>query len=337
MHMYMCTYVYITRHISYTPIDLYEINFPKVMSLKLRIWKNVSGFAGRCNDIIYSPPKLSKCQDILVYWGGDVQDIQENMEQHADSKKYIEWSLENTAKILTVNFPNKHIFVVRPKRMHQTSCAMFSCFDNFVPSSEYGIPSITLNHNALKHLQELLKSSLELVKASNIDEDPQFSIEKAKLSLVGFSKGCVVLNQLLYEIYYYQKEYETETNTEINNTEFNSTEFNNFVKLIKSMWWLDGGHGGLKDAWITDIWILRYFSNLRIDVNVHVTPYQVQDPYRQWIRQEERQFCALLMSMNVPVKRTLHFADKPRSLENHFKILTVVGDHTAEYRATDPT
>ena len=36
--------------------------------------------------------------------------------KYADSKTYIEWSLENTAKILTINFPTKHVFLIRPSR-----------------------------------------------------------------------------------------------------------------------------------------------------------------------------------------------------------------------------
>lgn len=64
---------------------------------------------------------------------------------------------------------------------------------------------------------------------------------------------------------------------------------------------------------------------LGIDVQVHVTPYQVQDSYRPWIREEENQFCKMLQSMGVPVKRTLHFAEKPRSLKNHFNVIKAIG------------
>lgn len=42
-----------------------------------------------------------------------------------------------------------------------------SCFDNFVPSNAYGAPSFDPTHNALKHLKELIKSSLNQIKACN--------------------------------------------------------------------------------------------------------------------------------------------------------------------------
>ena len=40
--------------------------------------------------------------------------------ERTDSKQYVEWSLENTAKILTINFPKKHILLIRPSRYYLT-------------------------------------------------------------------------------------------------------------------------------------------------------------------------------------------------------------------------
>lgn len=288
------------------------------MSFKICFWKNVPGITSRFNDIIYSHPILPPSQDILVYFGGDVQDIQENMEQHADSKKYIEWSLQNTAQILTTNFPNKHVLIVRPSRMYVTRNAMFSCFDNFVPANKYGVPSFFPAHNALKHLKELIKSCLEHFETSNLNKDSiQFRIENMKLLLMGFSKGCVVLNQLLHEFHYHQHRPEPDI------------EINNFIKFIGSMWWLDGGHAGSKDTWITEKSILESFAKLKIDVHIHVTPYQIQDSHRPWIRKEENQFRSILQSMGIPVERTLHFAGKSRSLKLHFDLLKDIGNHSS--------
>lgn len=67
---------------------------------------------------------------------------------------------------------------------------------------------------------------------------------------MGFSKGCAVLNQFLYELHYYDRDSNTDPN------------INNFIKLIKDMWWLDGGHNGPKNTWITDKDILRSFAKL---------------------------------------------------------------------------
>lgn len=126
------------------------------MGSKIWKWKNIPGIPGRCNDVLYTPPKLQPTHDLLVFFGGDVQDIRENMEKHSDSKKYMKWNLENTATILSEQFPRSHVFIVRPSRMLLTKYAVFSCFDNFVPGDKYGTPSFCPMHKALKHLRELL-------------------------------------------------------------------------------------------------------------------------------------------------------------------------------------
>lgn len=73
------------------------------------------------------------------------------------------------------------------------------------------------------------------------------------LSLMGFSKGCAVLNQILHEFHYYQEHRN------------NDIDINNFVKLIRDMWWLDAGHNGPKDTWITEHNILQSYSRLSED------------------------------------------------------------------------
>lgn len=65
---------------------------------------------------------------------------------------------------------------------------------------------------------------------------------------MGFSKGCAVLNQFLYEFHYYDKN--------------NDVDINNFIKLIKDMWWCDGGHNGSENTWITEQNILQSFAKL---------------------------------------------------------------------------
>lgn len=281
------------------------------MGSRIWVWRNTPGVPGRCNDVVYTRPKSQPTSDLLVFFGGDVQDIQENMERHSDSKKYAKWSLENTASILSEQFPRSHIFVVRPARMTITRSAVFSCFDNFVPGDKYGTPTFCPMHKALKHLRDLLLCCLEHVKTLKIGEDiDSHNVEATNLSLMGFSKGCAVLNQFLYEFHYYD------------NNSSDDPNINHFIKLIKDMWWLDGGHNGPKNTWITDSEILRSFAKLRINTHIHVTPYQMQDKHRPWIEREENCFNDTLQRMGVSVQRTLHFGDKARSLSSHFNVLT---------------
>ncbi|XP_012064239.1 PREDICTED: UPF0565 protein C2orf69 homolog [Atta cephalotes] len=281
------------------------------MGSKIWMWKNIPGISGRCNDVVYTRPKLQSTHDLLIFFGGDVQDIQKNMEKHSDSKKYAKWSLENTATVLSKQFPGSHVFVIRPSRMTISKHAVFSCFDNFVSGDTYGTPTFCPMYNALRHLKDLITCCLEHVKTLKIGEDTDiYNIEVTNLSLMGFSKGCAVLNQFLYEFHHYDNDLNNDPN------------INNFIKLIKDMWWLDGGHNGPKNTWITNEDILRSFAKLRINTHIHVTPYQMQDKHRPWIQMEEKSFNDTLQRMGVSVQQTLHFGDKARSLSSHFNVLT---------------
>lgn len=95
------------------------------------------------------------------------------------------------------------------------------------------------------------------------------------------------------------------------------------VSRIKHMYWLDGGHGGGKNTWITARSLLETLCRLGISVHVHVTPYQVQDDHRPWLRKEEKQFTDLLKKLGcVGMTRTLHSGDSNMSnLFTHFEVL----------------
>ncbi|XP_071450932.1 mitochondrial protein C2orf69 homolog isoform X2 [Hetaerina americana] len=136
------------------------------------------------------------------------------------------------------------------------------------------------------------------------------NLDKAELTLVGFSKGCVVLNQFIYEFHYLK------TLTPDDDTMMR------LVTRIRDMFWLDGGHAGGKNTWITSRSLLETLTRLGIGVHIHVTPYQVQDERRPWIRKEEKAFGELLRRLGAPVSRTLHFESQPPTLCTHFDVLT---------------
>jgi len=75
-------------------------------------------------------------------------------------------------------------------------------------------------------------------------------LDRTNLSLVGFSKGCVVLNQFIYEFHYLK------TLTPDDDT------MSRLVSRIKDMYWLDGGHAGGKNTWITSRSLLETLTRL---------------------------------------------------------------------------
>lgn len=368
---------------------------------------NIKGYTNRQNNVIYCPPLLrttnnnqDEPEHAVVYFGGDVQDIPEMMEENRDTKGYIKFNLDNTAVLLRETFPRAHIIVVRPVRMEFTT---FSCFDNFVRGNNVGIPDHTPMHYALQHLEELLINVTKKLKSmpeselinklqsaqhmidtedmhidilqvhdnATTDEQMAFSckedscnslptiasdltpdllqsdlqtppdtntssssssstsssttnqrdpdllwwresinLDTANLSLIGFSKGCVVLNQFIYEFHYMK------TLTP------DDSSMMKLVSRIKEMYYLDGGHAGGKNTWITARSLLETLCRLNTAVHVHVTPYQVQDDHRPWLRKEEKAFTDLLKRLGCNITRTLHSNDSTISnLFTHFEVL----------------
>lgn len=64
------------------------------------------------------------------------------------------------------------------------------------------------------------------------------------------------------------------------------------------------------------------FALLAIRVHVHVTPYQINDERRPWIRKEEKMFSDLLQRLGAPVNRVVHFENVFPNLLMHFDVLT---------------
>lgn len=151
------------------------------------------------------------------------------------------------------------------------------------------------------------------------------ALDQYNLILIGFSKGCVVLNQFIYE-YHYLKTLTPDVSALM-------------VSRITDMYWLDGGHSGGKNTWITSRSLLetltrlgnckilpqiyQYINFLGPRIHIHVTPYQIEDDRRPWIKKEEKTFSDSLVKLGAEVHRKVHFADSPPNLFLHFDVLSV--------------
>ncbi|NXY83648.1 CB069 protein, partial [Alcedo cyanopectus] len=292
------------------------------------------------------PPSPAPPQHHVVYFPGDVQNYHDIMSCHPENCQWEQWSFENVATILAGRFPNSFIWVVKCSRMHLHK---FSCYDNFVASNMFGAPEHSSQLGAFKHLHGLLVNAFRLSQsallpyrgAHGVSKDAKAAacrsqlhsgptangcseaergcecsagaaadltipsaVGAASFTLVGFSKGCVVLNQLLYELKEAKKDKSAGA----------------FLKSIKAMYWLDGGHSGGSNTWVTSPEVLKELAEAGIEVHAHVTPYQVFDTMRSWIGREHEKFVQLLEEFGVEVKDQLHFADDLPSLDNHFRV-----------------
>ncbi|XP_067650059.1 mitochondrial protein C2orf69 homolog [Haliotis asinina] len=276
---------------------------PQSCQASCRRHEQVPGLPGQFNDVIVCGD-MSTAKKHVIFFGGDVQDYPERMSSHRDNKRYLQWNLESTAQILLKRFQDSAVFVIKPSSMHLNT---FSVYSNFVETNAFGSPSHSHSPQAWIHLKPLYCNvvSKELEKQSDASVK-ETSDTDVPLTLIGFSKGCIVLNQMLYSLSL-AEEY---------------PKIKDFINRIEEFYWLDGGHsGGQGNTWISDTESLQNLCKLKTKIHVHVTPYQVRDQMRAWVGKEEKKFVSKLKKLGADITETLHFEDLPASIENHFGVL----------------
>lgn len=153
--------------------------------------------------------------------------------------------------------------------------------------------------------------------------NPEQPLHSLPISLVGFSKGCVVLNQLLYDV-----TSDVTSDVEVDETSKAQPEATasaaDLISRVDEMIWLDGGHNGPVNTWITDKTIIEHaLSQLKVRIQVAVTPYQVRDPLQPWKGRDHGRFTRHLRALGAHLSAQMFFEDDPPSLEKHFEVLKV--------------
>ena len=119
------------------------------------------------------------------------------MTQQVELALWRDWCLENTCSLMQEKFPGSAIWVVRPSRMLRS---LFSSFQHFVESSITGVPSYSSNHGAILHVRALIEDAVQQVNVGGVLKSSVADTVKLPVAIVGFSKGCVVLNQIVHEL-----------------------------------------------------------------------------------------------------------------------------------------
>lgn len=230
------------------------------------------------------------------------------MAMQPDASPWLSFSLERVALVLGARFPGRYVWLVRPSQLHLHK---FSCYTNFVSCDMFGAPKHSLDYGAVLHLRALLGHAME--RAAIAEPLPPLGGSSVPASLptgfslilVGFSKGCVVLNQMVHEL--------ASVRTD--------PELRQFLDSISDMYWLDGGHPGTGDTWVTDKQALGELASSGVAVHAHVTPYEVCDPTRAWVGREHRCFVKTLEELGARITQNLHFEHEPACIANHFRVI----------------
>ncbi|XP_058468433.1 mitochondrial protein C2orf69 homolog [Solea solea] len=267
----------------------------------------------RVNDLLLLRPEPESCPEAkersinrhVVFFHGDIQNFQEEMALQPDGAQWMSWSLEQVAFILGRRFPDRYIWVVKASHMYLHK---FCCYRNFVESNMFGAPEYSSDYGAFVHLRALLSHGMTRANLPN-NLQPQGGADGIpsgfSLILVGFSKGCVVLNQMVHELRRARAD----------------PHMSPFIKCISAMYWLDGGHPGGSETWVTDKQALKELAASGVSVHAHVTPYEVCDPMRAWVGREHGHFITTLEEFGACPSKKLHFEDEPPSIENHFRVI----------------
>uniref|UniRef100_A0A3Q2P935 Chromosome 2 open reading frame 69 n=1 Tax=Fundulus heteroclitus TaxID=8078 RepID=A0A3Q2P935_FUNHE len=241
----------------------------------------------------------------VVFFHGDIQNFKEQMVLQPEAAPWLSWSLEQVALILGQRFPSRNIWVVKASRMYLHK---FSCYQNFVDSNMFGAPEhapYAAGQGAFAQLRTLLSNAMERAKLQDRLPPAGGAPAGFSLTLVGFSKGCVVLNQLVYELRGARAD----------------PRMAAFVERISDMFWLDGGHPGGGETWVTDKEALRELAASGVSVHAHVTPYEVRDPARAWVGREYGVFTRTLEELGACPSKKLHFQEEPPCILNHFRVI----------------
>merc|ERR1739838_260196 len=240
-------------------------------------------------------------EKVVIFFPGDGQFTHD---REIKEEPFSYWTIERTMELLTDRYPNCHILVVAASRHIRR---LFSVYCNFVESNNNSelIPIHRDEPLAIPHLRSLLCS----VQGKIVNEGYRFDILSGGLSMIGFSRGCFVLNRLLCEI----------GSDSIESFDQSDREF---MDRFATLQWIDGGHSGPSQHWITNTGILkRGLVDRKIRVVVVVTSYQIDDIKRPVIAAEEHDFSNYLENhLTASFKREKINYQKP-TLADHFEAL----------------
>jgi Uncharacterised protein family UPF0565 len=136
--------------------------------------RSVEGTQSRRNRVLHLHSASKSAVGNVVFFPGDVQDEMRIMVQQ--ESRWSAYSLEASANLLSSKFPAHDIWVVAPAAKLRGT---FSCYSNFCSDADtYGCGAVAKRIAVTGVL-------------------PNLSLP---LTLVGFSKGAVVLNQLVSEL-----------------------------------------------------------------------------------------------------------------------------------------
>ncbi|OQR89485.1 hypothetical protein THRCLA_22683 [Thraustotheca clavata] len=270
---------------------------------KMRALK-VSGANGKFNELLVA--MIPHATSNVVYFPGDVQNFEHRMRK-GRFKSWTTYSYEATAFLLASKFPSATIWIIKPQNIQANG---MSCYDHFLTNTlEVNPLSYSPHGNAHDHLRQLMTHAAEKI------DNEAYLREDLPLHLLGFSRGVVVLNQLITEL--------AQSTQLVSEEDSCCSPVLPWFQQINSIHWIDGGNGSGAGAFPNHSFALSVLSDLpNISLHIHWTPYQYESNIRPWIAQEYKQFAKTMDTLGMLPIVHQYFTESPGTLENHFNILS---------------
>lgn len=287
----------------------------------------------------------------LVLFPGDLQALREEMSKGAQLQQRLrEYSLDDTAALLARRFssPMHLVWVVRPARMAD---GVYAVFEPFMHASEFGQPTGKSNGTrGLSHLAALLASGAAAVagavarvgetwredsstairgdaadgKATGSADvvDVAARLSKLPVGIFGFSKGGLVVTELLEELAMLDRVASTPT----------LLAAVTLARRVDRLVWLDSATAAMR---ATDAVVEGTAAAVAGALAPHAaaymfgTPFQWDEMFKPHGKERAAAFCRMLRDSAMPVKLSAHyFGDTEAALgvdesmrRQHFQLL----------------
>lgn len=256
--------------------------------------------------VLLLPAGAGRARRHVIYFPGDLQMRRREMEEdlRGGSFEYKAYSLDDTLERLhTLSGGDAHVWCVRPLRM----VYQFASFSQFVRVSLLGEAKYDAQRaQATQALVAALDDATAQAAAEGVIDSADRSLP---LTLVGFSKGVTVVNQLFTEL---------------------GGRHEDTVRLLgrcEAVHLVDGGNGMSRGAFVHGENVIKALAALSssqggLQVVVHSSPYQMRSKKSPWIATERAAFLDGLEAQGAQAVVREYFVDEPPSITRHFDVLT---------------
>lgn len=283
----------------------------------------------------------------VVFFPGDIQDFKHTMATQARAEHYAKfgdaYNIERTADLVASRFGGGgtgdeegrrvNVFVVLPGggKLNRGTLSLYSNLTTASRASSGDAPVYDPAVKAWRHLTAILSAACdELFADRNGGRGRRHMMMELPFVLVAFSRGCVVLNQLVTEMVVHEGK-----QTDRLDSEESESNWLHLQSLVREIHWLDSGngnsHGSMPVAVLRRPEACERLRSAGVVFGIHGTPYQWGDARRRWLRDEKDEFVAHLRlrgaddvppGVVVPVFERLYFPEAAAgSLDVHFSLL----------------